>query len=171
MTERQALELKVTDRVAEIRLCRPELLNRFDSILNREMIAALDEVAGREDVLAIVLCSTGRFFSAGGDTEVMLEAAGNITHRMAMIDEGRRMFRSVADCPKPLVVALAGNSYGLGSSLILAALPYNCWSGLATRSSSIANRHAAARCMSILATSARRSRLCAASSRFSSMPR
>ena len=121
MTERQALELTVTDRVAEIRLCRPELLNRFDAVLNREMIAALDEVAGREDVLAIVLCSTGRFFSAGGDTEVMLEAAGNITHRMAMIDEGRRMFRSVADCPKPLVVALAGNSYGLGSSLILAA--------------------------------------------------
>ncbi len=121
MTEWKAIELNLTGRVAEIRLCRPELLNRFDMLLHREMTDVLRVVATDEKVLAVVLCSTGRFFSAGGDTDVMLEAADNITHRLAMIDEGRQLFRAVADFPKPLVVALQGNCYGLGTSLILVA--------------------------------------------------
>ena len=121
MTQRTALELNVTGRVAEIRLCRPQLLNRFDMLLHRELTGVIGELAADENVLAVVLCSTGRVFSAGGDTDVMLEAADNIAHRLAMIDEGRHLFRAVADFPKPLVVALAGNSYGLGTSIILAA--------------------------------------------------
>ena len=121
MTQRQALELTMTGRVAQIRLCRPELLNRFDMILHREMADVLHELAIDQNVLAVVLCSTGRVFSAGGDTDVMLEAADNIAHRLSMIDEGRQLFRAVADFPKPLLVALAANSYGLGTSILLAA--------------------------------------------------
>lgn len=117
MTE--ALTLERVDGVAEIRLCRPELLNRFDMLLHRELTETLDALASDPDVLVTVLSSTGRAFSAGGDVKVMLEAAGDIAHRMRMIDEGRHLFRAVADFPKPLVVALAGNSYGLGTSLIL----------------------------------------------------
>lgn len=121
MTDRQALELELTGSVAEIRLCRPNLLNRFDMLLHREMTHVLGELARDTKVLAVVLSSTGRVFSAGGDIEVMLEAADNIAHRLTMLDEGRQLFRAIADFPKPLVVALAGNSYGLGTSLILAA--------------------------------------------------
>ena len=121
MTQWQALELNVQDRVAEIRLSRPELLNRFDMLLHGEMTDVLARLADDTDVLAVVLSSTGRYFSAGGDTEVMLEGADNIAHRLTMLDEGRRLFRAVADFPKPLVVALHGNCYGLGTSLILAA--------------------------------------------------
>ena len=109
------------DDVLQVELCRPELLNRFDMALHRELGATLTELGADPDVRVVVLSSTGRVFSAGGDTAVMLEAAGDIAHRLGMIDEGRRLFRAVADFPKPLVVALAGNSYGLGSSLILAA--------------------------------------------------
>ncbi len=116
-----ALQLLITDRVAEIRLCRPELMNRIDMPLHRELTDVLHVVAGDAQVLAVVLSSTGRVFSAGGDTKVMLEAAENITHRLTMLDEGRQLFRSFADLPKPLVVALAGNAYGLGASLILTA--------------------------------------------------
>ncbi|MET0988761.1 MAG: enoyl-CoA hydratase/isomerase family protein [Steroidobacteraceae bacterium] len=121
MTQWRALELNVQDKVAEIRLSRPELLNRFDMILHREMTDVLGQLAEDKSVLAVVLSSTGRYFSAGGDTEVMVEAADDIAHRLTMLDEGRRLFRAVADFPKPLVVALHGNSYGLGTSLILAA--------------------------------------------------
>jgi enoyl-CoA hydratase len=69
----------------------------------------------------VVLLSTGRVFSAGGDTEVMLDASKSIARRLSLIDEGRRLFRAVADFPKPLVVGLHANSYGLGTSLVLAA--------------------------------------------------
>lgn len=117
MTE--ALQLDIVDHVAEIRLCRPELLNRFDMLLHRELTDVLEQVALDPEVRVAVLSSTGRVFSAGGDIKVMLEAAGDIGHRMRMIDEGRHLFRTIADFPKPLIVALAGNSYGLSTSLIL----------------------------------------------------
>lgn len=121
MTGWQTLEVETEDAVAEIRLTRPDLLNRFDMQLHRELADAITALASRQDVRAVVLSSTGRVFSAGGDIKVMLEAAGDIGHRMQMIDEGRHLFRCVADFPKPLLVALAGNSYGLSTSIILLA--------------------------------------------------
>lgn len=107
------------DGVAELRLNRPELLNRFDSALHREFTAALVELSGDNGVLAVLLCSTGRFFSAGGDTELMLSAAKDPQARLAMVDEGRRLFHALADFPKPLVVALAGDTYGLGATVVM----------------------------------------------------
>jgi enoyl-CoA hydratase len=121
MTEFQTLEVEQHARVTELRLSRPQLLNRFDMLLHRELGDALARCARDEQVLAVVLSSTGRVFSAGGDTEVMLEAASNLAHRLTLLDEGRALFRCVADFPKPLVVALAASSYGLGTSLVLAA--------------------------------------------------
>jgi enoyl-CoA hydratase len=105
--------------VAEIQLSRPELLNRFDDALHRELIAAIEELTGDEGVLAVVLSSTGKYFSAGGDTELMLAAARDTQVRMAMLDNGRRLFRALADFPKPLVVALAGDTFGLGATVVL----------------------------------------------------
>jgi enoyl-CoA hydratase len=105
--------------VAEIQLSRPELLNRFDDALHHELIAALAELAGDEGVLAVVLSSTGKYFSAGGDTEIMLAAARDTQVRMAMLDNGRKLFRTLADFSKPLVVALAGDTFGLGATVVL----------------------------------------------------
>ncbi|MDT7661969.1 MAG: hypothetical protein QOC67_2120 [Pseudonocardiales bacterium] len=105
--------------VAEIQLSRPELLNRFDDALHHELIAVIEEVTRDDGVLAVVLSSTGKYFSAGGDTEIMLAAAKDIQVRMAMLDNGRRLFRALADFPKPLVVALAGDTFGLGATVVL----------------------------------------------------
>lgn len=121
MTDYTSLLIEAADGVAELRLNRPELLNRFDMTLHRELEQALHELACDQAVRCVVLSSTGRSFSAGGDTKVMIEASGDLGARMALIDEGRRLFRAVADFPKPLVVALAANSYGLSTSLVLAA--------------------------------------------------
>ena len=121
MTEWTTLRLIEHEWVTEVELCRPALLNRFDMVLHRELTQVFNDLAVEPDVRAIVLSSTGKVFSAGGDTEVMVEAAGSLAHRLAMIDEGRRLFHAFADLPKPLVVALHASSYGLGSSLVLTA--------------------------------------------------
>lgn len=120
MTDWQTLEIHRDGAVAELRLSRPELLNRFDLTLHGELIEALDELAAAPDVRAVLLASTGRVFSAGGDTTVMLEASGDMGRRLELIDQGRRLFRTVADFPKPIVVALEGSSYGLATSIVLA---------------------------------------------------
>ena len=40
---------------------------------------------------------------------------------MNQIDEGRRLFRTFADFPKPVVVALHGDVYGVATSIVLTA--------------------------------------------------
>jgi enoyl-CoA hydratase len=121
MTDFQTVRLEHRDGVTQIELCRPEILNRFDMPLHRELSRVLTDLGSEEEVRAVVLVSTGRVFSAGGDTAVMLEAAGDLGHRLSLIDEGRRLFRAAADFPKPLVVGLHANSYGLGTSVIMTA--------------------------------------------------
>jgi enoyl-CoA hydratase/carnithine racemase len=117
----ESLTVCVSEAVAEVELCRPEVLNRFDSVLHREFGAALVELAADEEVLAVLLCSTGRFFSAGGDSALMTEAATDVRRRLALVDEGRRLFSELMTFAKPLVVALEGDSHGVGTTIALSA--------------------------------------------------
>jgi enoyl-CoA hydratase len=55
-----------------------------------------------------------------------------------MIDEGRLMFRLLADVPLPVVVALQGDAIGLGATVVLA-----CDAVVASRTASIADPHVA----------------------------
>ncbi len=121
MSDLHTVRLEQHGDVMEVQLCRPEILNRIDMALHHELSKVLGQLGDTQGIRAVVLSSTGKVFSAGGDTEVMLEAAGDIERRLAMIDDGRRLFRAIGDFPKPLIVALHANSYGLGSSLVLAA--------------------------------------------------
>ncbi|GAA5146418.1 enoyl-CoA hydratase/isomerase family protein [Pseudonocardia eucalypti] len=105
--------------VAELRLTRPEVMNRFDAAMHVELTEAMASLADDPSVLAVLLTAEGKFFSAGGDTELMLSAAADPTRRMQLIDEGRRLFYAFADFTKPLVVALHGDTYGLGATVVL----------------------------------------------------
>lgn len=121
MTEYSALTLTIRDRVAELCLSRPELTNRFDTTLITELTAALRELKDDAAVLAVVFSSTGKHFSAGGDFAAMLAANADHQVLMRQVDEGRELFRAFADFPKPIVVALHGDVFGIGSSLLLTA--------------------------------------------------
>jgi enoyl-CoA hydratase len=121
MTAYAALTLSGKDGVAELTLSRPEVLNRFDSVLTRELREALLELRDDAQVRSVVLSSTGKHFSAGGDFESMLTANTDHNALMRQVDEGRDLFRAFADFPKPLVVALQGDVFGLGASLVLTA--------------------------------------------------
>ena len=69
--------LSVTHRgggVCELLLTRPELLNRFDDLLQHELASALESLGQDETVRSIVLASSGKVFSAGGDFALMQAA-------------------------------------------------------------------------------------------------
>ena len=121
MSDYNALTITTSDYVAKLELCRPELLNRFDSALHAELGRALQQLADDRDVRVAILCAQGRAFSAGGDTALMESAMAEFGPRLALLDEGRQLFRAVFDFPKPLIVALEGDVYGLGATIILGA--------------------------------------------------
>ncbi|MGA8465704.1 MAG: enoyl-CoA hydratase/isomerase family protein [Trebonia sp.] len=69
MTSFQILRTDVSDRVATIWLNRPERRNAFSSVMTRELYEAFALFESAEDVRAIVVTGTGRYFSAGADLE------------------------------------------------------------------------------------------------------
>ena len=128
--------LTVDGAIAEITLTRPDLLNRFDFELHEAFTETLLELRSRTDLRAIVLASTGKCFSAGGDFELMLAARADIATRTRMLDEGRLLFRLLADVPVPIVVAMQGDAIGLGATVALA-----CDAIVASRTASISDPH------------------------------
>jgi enoyl-CoA hydratase len=124
--------------LAEITLTRPDLLNRFDMQLHEEFTSTLLDLRSRTGLRAIVLASTGKCFSAGGDFELMLEGRADIAARTRMVDEGRLLFRLLADVPVPIVVAMQGDAIGLGATVALA-----CDAIVASRTASISDPHVA----------------------------
>ena len=69
--------VNVSERVATITLNDPSRRNAINLALNDELIAAVDEVEGRDDVGAMVLTGAPPAFCAGAD----LEDLKNSRHR------------------------------------------------------------------------------------------
>ncbi len=117
----ETLDIEVEGHVAELRLSRPDLLNRFDDLLLSELGPALQQLAGDPKVRAVLWTSTGKHFSAGGDVETILRGAEDLDHLLEGVDRGRALYRAFADFSKPLVVALHGHVFGVATSLVLTA--------------------------------------------------
>lgn len=125
-------------QVAVITLVRPELHNRVDQALHVELIAALGELADDGDVRAVVLRSTGKTFSAGGDFDMMQAASADPTVRRRIVDDAQRLVQAFLVLPQPIIAAVQGPAIGLGATLVLL-----CDAVVAARSATFADSHVA----------------------------
>jgi enoyl-CoA hydratase len=134
----EGFSIAVDGYVAEVTFNRPELLNRFDALLHAEFTRALLVLRRRTDLRAVILASTGKVFSAGGDFDLMLDLHASLSTRLDGVDEGRLMFETLIDLPMPVIAALHGDAIGLGASVVLA-----CDVVVAARSAGLADPHVA----------------------------
>jgi enoyl-CoA hydratase len=74
-------EVEEVDRVAHVRLCRPDQLNTMIPAFWRELPEVVSAISDEGRARAIVLSSTGRHFSAGMDLAVF--GGGGVTERVA----------------------------------------------------------------------------------------
>ena len=63
----ETVTIDVVGRVAVVTLNRPEVLNAWNSSLNRDLDTALRWTATDDDVGAVVITGAGRAFCAGAD--------------------------------------------------------------------------------------------------------
>jgi enoyl-CoA hydratase len=117
----ETLAVHVDGYVAEVRMNRPELQNRFDDALHRELAQVIAGFNEDASIRAVLWTAEGKHFSAGGDMDSILAGNADFTQLMAQIDAGRRLYRAFADLSKPLIVALQGHTFGVATSLILTA--------------------------------------------------
>ncbi|MEV6985381.1 enoyl-CoA hydratase/isomerase family protein [Sphaerisporangium sp. NPDC051017] len=122
--------------IVEITLNRPELLNRFDALLETELTDQLRRIAEDESVRVVVLLAKGRAFSAGGDFELMLRANVDVTERQAALQRARNLLAALQHLPQPLVAGVQGAAIGLG-----ATVPLGSDAVVASRNATLADTH------------------------------
>ena len=103
------------DRVALIRLNRPQALNALNTPLVGELIAALRAHDHDDGIGATVLTGSEKAFAAGADIKEMA-ALGFIE---AFTREQASEIAAVADMRKPIVAAVSGYCLGGGAELMM----------------------------------------------------
>lgn len=129
MAAYEAVEVRDEGFVREIVLNRPEVLNRIDEPLHRDLIPIFQELKYPGDIRAVVLSSTGKHFSAGGDLNEVFALHKDPAKRAAMAEQGRQLLHALIDTPVPVVVALQGDAHGLGANIVLACDAIVAWKG------------------------------------------
>ncbi|MGW1403454.1 enoyl-CoA hydratase/isomerase family protein [Streptomyces sp. NPDC002405] len=124
------------DGVLQVTLSRPDLMNRVDEGFHSEMITVLRDVADDRSVRAVVLASTGKVFSAGGDFDLMRLAHSDVAARQRIVDDGRRLVDALLSIPQPVVAAVHGAAIGVGATVVLL-----CDAVVAARGATIADTH------------------------------
>ncbi len=118
MSESPVLVARRDDGVAVVTINRPEKLNALNAEVRRLLVAAFDELAADDDVKVIVIHGAGeKAFVAGAD---IAEFAARTADEQREVYDKRRVYETVADCPKPVIAAVHGFCIGGGSELALA---------------------------------------------------
>jgi enoyl-CoA hydratase/carnithine racemase len=111
----------VADKVATIRLNRPEKLNAFTDDMITTWVGLLEEYRSSEDVNVIVITGTGRAFSTGGDVGKFSDYASNTAAgiKARLSENVQRLAMKMQDIDKPVIAAVNGLAIGGGVDIAL----------------------------------------------------
>lgn len=125
--ELTCFDLTVEEKVAHVRLNRPDALNTMIPAFWSELPALVGELSDRGDVRAIVISSTGRHFSAGMDLSVFggLSMDGEAGRRNAnfrvLVKRLQDSFTSLEQARIPVLAAIQGGCIGGAVDMVCAA--------------------------------------------------
>jgi enoyl-CoA hydratase len=103
--------------VALLRINRPEAKNALNAEVRRQLAEHIGVLGADREVRAIVLTGNDEAFAAGADIRDMAEI-GAIE---LMLRNNHLLWRTIAQCPKPLIAAVNGYAWGGGCELAMHA--------------------------------------------------
>ncbi len=118
MREYETVVYEKQDRVALIRLNKPEMMNALEEDLARDMVDAVREAATDDEIGAVVLTGTGKVFSSGGDLSKLMQGFELLEGRQWLKD-GYNQILELTRIKKPVLAAVNGYAVGAGFSLAL----------------------------------------------------
>jgi enoyl-CoA hydratase len=132
------LEITREGAVAVVTLTRPELMNRIDAQAHVQLTQEFRALATETEIRTVVLASTGKVFSAGGDFQLMQEAHDDPVRRREVVDDARALLGALLGLPQPIIAAMQGAAIGLGATIVL-----GCDGVVAARKAELADSHVA----------------------------
>src|SRR5690349_6657013 len=107
----------VSDRVALLRLDRPEARNAINTKMLEELLAHLEAARADDEVRVLVVSSTDHMgLSAGADVREQLDEAASV-HRMELF---ARLYDELTGFPKPTIASCHGACVGGGAEIAVA---------------------------------------------------
>jgi enoyl-CoA hydratase len=109
----------VADFIATVTFDRPPV-NAVDRQSREELIQVFDALSDRDDVRAIILTASGKYFSAGADVKErpsLTKEPGDFPRHNRLT---REFFYAITDCAKPVIAAVNGPAMGAGVGMMLA---------------------------------------------------
>lgn len=115
----ESLRYESEGHIAKITLNRGESHNAIDDVMHAELLDVFHEIRQSDDIRCVLLASTGKSFSAGGDLDMIVRLQNDLAHREHMCDTGVRLINALIDTRVPVVAAMQGDAIGLGASVLL----------------------------------------------------
>src|SRR5512138_2412654 len=107
----ETIQLEMNDRIATLRLDRPPA-NALDLAYITELADTFTELEDRDDLRALIVTGTGRFFSAGLDLKAVPTYSRD--EQRALANNLNRMVARLYGLPLPVVAAVNGHSIAGG---------------------------------------------------------
>lgn len=125
----ETLKLELEEGVATLTLNRPDKLNAFNVVMNKELIAAFDVTDAEDAVRAVIVTGAGRGFCAGADLsggastfDYAQRDSGNLAERTeagVYRDGGGLVVLRIFESLKPVIAAVNGAAVGVGATMQL----------------------------------------------------
>lgn len=125
--EFDTIRLELVDRVAVLRLWRPERMNAVIEAMYLDLGVALDRLAADPGVRAVVLTGSVRLgegvakpvFCAGADLKEHASGARTAEQQRAYVELAHATCVRLARHPQPVIAAVNGPARGAGAELVL----------------------------------------------------
>ena len=113
----QTIEITKKDKVAVIKLNRPELLNAVNEQLVWDFEKATEDVKKDDSVRVVIITGSGRGFSAGADlSEKKASWKGS---KDALLRGYKPFFENIINMPKPVIASISGPAAGIGAAIAM----------------------------------------------------
>ena len=133
----EQIKYEIADNILTITLNRPDKMNAFTGIMQKELIAAFDAADADDNVRAIIITGAGKAFCAGADLSeggATFDRAARKDRKTAPLrpngevewsddavrDGGGRVTLRMYKCLKPIIGAINGAAVGIGVTMQLA---------------------------------------------------
>ena len=116
----EALTFRQEGTVAIITLNRPKAANGLNAQMGLELRRAAKTCDSSDDIRAVIITGSGRFFCAGGDVKEMFDqgdAVGSAIKELA--DDLHIAISTFSRMKKPIIIAVNGIAAGAGFSLAI----------------------------------------------------
>jgi 2-(1,2-epoxy-1,2-dihydrophenyl)acetyl-CoA isomerase len=112
--------LEIEKGVVILALNNPESRNPLTEETKEEMLVALTEIEGADELRALILTGKGTAFCAGGDMKKIDQELTSEEIRQ-MMRKSQQLLWKLLNLEKPIVAAVNGDAFGMGCNLVFAA--------------------------------------------------